>query len=44
LTLAKLNVINLEHPLQLFNFYGLTFGFVWKMIPFSTLIIHGGFR
>ncbi len=44
LSLAKLNVINLEHPLQLFNFYGLTFGFVWKMIPFSTLIIHGGFQ
>jgi len=44
LALAKLNVINLEHPLQLFNFYGLTFGFVWKMIPFSALIIHGGFQ
>jgi ABC-type spermidine/putrescine transport system permease subunit I len=44
LALAKLNVINLENPLQLFNFYGLTFGFVWKMIPFSTLIIHGGFQ
>jgi putative spermidine/putrescine transport system permease protein len=44
LALAKVNVIDLEHPLQLFNFYGLTFGFVWKMIPFSTLIIHGGFQ
>lgn len=44
LTLAKLNIIDLQKPLQLFNFYGLTFGFVWKMIPFSTLIIHGGFQ
>jgi len=25
-------------------FLGLTFGFVWKMIPFSALIIHGGFQ
>jgi len=44
LALAKLNVIDLQDPLQLFNFYGLTFGFVWKMIPFSALIIHGGFQ
>jgi len=44
LALAKLNVIELQDPLQLFNFYGLTFGFVWKMIPFSALIIHGGFQ
>ena len=44
LALAKLQFIDLEDPLQLFNFYGLTFGFVWKMIPFSALIIHGGFQ
>ncbi len=44
LALAKLQLIDLEDPLQLFNFYGLTFGFVWKMIPFSALIIHGGFQ
>jgi len=44
LSLAKLQLIDLEDPLQLFNFYGLTFGFVWKMIPFSALIIHGGFQ
>ena len=44
LTLAKLKIIDLQTPLQLFNFYVLTFGFVWKMIPFSTLIIHGGFQ
>jgi len=44
LSLAKLRVVNMEQPLQLFNFYGLTFGFIWKMIPFSVLIIHGGFQ
>jgi putative spermidine/putrescine transport system permease protein len=44
LALAKLGVIHLDQPLQLFNFYGLTFGFVWKMIPFSVLIVHGGFQ
>ena len=44
LSLTKLGMIDLEYPLQLFNFYGLTFGFIWKMIPFSVLIIHGGFQ
>jgi putative spermidine/putrescine transport system permease protein len=44
LALAKSGMIDLKSPLQLFNFYGLTFGFVWKMIPFSVLIIHGGFQ
>jgi putative spermidine/putrescine transport system permease protein len=44
LALAKLGMIDIKQPLQLFNFYGLTFGFVWKMIPFSVLIIHGGFQ
>ena len=44
LTLAKLGLINIEHPLELFNFYGLTFGFIWKLVPFSVLIIFGGFQ
>jgi ABC-type spermidine/putrescine transport system permease subunit I len=44
LSLTKIGVIDLQYPLQLFNFYGLTFGFIWKMIPFSVLIIHGGFQ
>lgn len=44
LALAHLGLINLQRPLQLFNFWGLAFGFVWKMIPFSVLIIHGGFQ
>ncbi len=44
LTLAKVGMVDIKNPLQLFNFYGLTFGFVWKMIPFSVLIIHGGFQ
>ena len=44
LALAKLGLIDIEHPLQLFNFYGLSFGFTWKMVPFSVLIIHGGFQ
>ena len=42
--LAQLGLIDLEHPLQLFNFAGLTFGFAWKQIPFALLIIHGGFQ
>lgn len=44
LTLANLGLIDIDKPLQLFNFSGLTFGFVWKMVPFSVLIIHGGFQ
>jgi putative spermidine/putrescine transport system permease protein len=44
LALAKLGLLDIENPLQLFNFYGLSFGFVWKMVPFSALIIHGGFQ
>ena len=44
ISLAKLGLINLDQPLELFNFYGLTFGFMWKMIPFAVLIIFGGFQ
>jgi ABC-type spermidine/putrescine transport system permease subunit I len=42
--LAQLGLINLEKPLQLFNFAGLSFGFIWKQIPFAVLIMHGGFQ
>ena len=44
IALAKLGLINIDQPLQLFNFSGLSFGFIWKMVPFSVLIIHGGFQ
>jgi putative spermidine/putrescine transport system permease protein len=44
LALARIGLINIDNPLELFNFWGLSFGFVWKMIPFSVLIIHGGFQ
>ena len=44
LVLAKLGLINIENPLQLFNWVGLTFGFVWKQAPFMILIILGGFQ
>ncbi|MGB6607590.1 MAG: ABC transporter permease subunit [Atribacterota bacterium] len=44
LFLAKLGLINIENPLQLFNWIGLTFGFVWKQAPFMILIILGGFQ
>ena len=44
LFLAKLNLVNIENPLQLFNWAGLTFGFVWKQTPFMILIICGGFQ
>ena len=42
--LAQLGLIDIDQPLQLFNFSGLSFGFMWKMVPFSVLIIHGGFQ
>ncbi len=42
--LAQLGLINLNNPLQLFNFIGLSFGFVWKLAPFTILIIYGGFQ
>ena len=44
IALAKLGLIDIDQPLQLFNFSGLSFGFIWKMVPFSVLIIHGGFQ
>ena len=44
LFLAKLSLVNIENPLQLFNWAGLTFGFVWKQAPFMILIICGGFQ
>ena len=42
--LAKLGIINIENPLQFFNWSGLTFGFVWKQAAFMALIILGGFQ
>ena len=44
LFLAKLSLVDIENPLQLFNWVGLTFGFVWKEAPFMILIILGGFQ
>ncbi len=44
LFLAKLSLVDIENPLQLFNWIGLTFGFVWKEAPFMILIILGGFQ
>jgi len=42
--LAQLGLIDLKQPLQLFNFAGLSFGFLWKQVPFAVLIMHGGFQ
>jgi putative spermidine/putrescine transport system permease protein len=42
--LAQVGLINLEAPLQLLNWKGLTFGFVWKQAPFMTLIVLSGFE
>jgi ABC-type spermidine/putrescine transport system permease subunit I len=44
LFLAQLNLIDLEKPLQLFNWIGLSFGFIWKETPFMILLIVGGFQ
>ena len=44
IALAQLGLINIDKPLLLFNFAGLSFGFAWKQIPFAILIIHGGFQ
>ena len=44
LALAHLGLIDIDRPLALFNLWGLSFGFIWKMVPFSVLIIHGGFQ
>ncbi|RKX75699.1 MAG: ABC transporter permease, partial [Spirochaetes bacterium] len=42
--LAQTGLINMERPLQLLNFYGLSFGFIWKLVAFSAFIMHGGFQ
>lgn len=42
--LAQVGLINLEAPLELLNWKGLTFGFVWKQAPFMTLIVLSGFE
>lgn len=42
--LAQVGLINLEAPLELLNWEGLTFGFVWKQAPFMTLIVLSGFE
>ncbi len=42
--LAQVGLINLDAPLQLFNWQGVTFGFVWKQTPFMTLIVLSGFK
>ncbi len=42
--LAQVGLINLEAPLQLLDWKGLTFGFVWKQAPFMTLIVLSGFE
>ncbi|MEW5816414.1 MAG: ABC transporter permease subunit [Spirochaetota bacterium] len=44
LALARLGLIDIDQPLMLYNFFGLTFGFTWKMVPFAVLIIFGGFQ
>ncbi len=44
LFLGKMGLVNLDNPLQLFNFAGLSFGFAWKLIPFTVMIIFGGFQ
>jgi len=41
--LAQFGLINLETPLQLFDWKGLTIGFVWKQTAFMTLMTLGGF-
>ncbi len=42
--LAQLHLIDIENPLQLFNWIGLSFGFIWKEAPFMVLLIVGGFQ
>lgn len=44
ITLAQVGLVNLDAPLELLNWKGLTFGFVWKQAAFMTLIILGGFE
>lgn len=42
--LAQVGLVNLDQPMELLNWKGLTFGFVWKQAPFMTLIILSGFE
>jgi ABC-type spermidine/putrescine transport system permease subunit I len=42
--LAQVGLINLDAPLELLDWKGLTFGFVWKQAAFMTLIISSGFQ
>lgn len=44
LILGRMGIVNLDNPLQLFNFAGLSFAFVWKLAAFSIMIIYGGFQ
>jgi putative spermidine/putrescine transport system permease protein len=42
--LAQVGLVNLDSPMELLNWKGLTFGFVWKQAPFMTLIVLSGFK
>lgn len=42
--LAQVGLVNLDQPMELLNWKGLTFGFVWKQAPFMTLIVLSGFE
>lgn len=42
--LAQLGLIDLDRPPEFFNWKGLIISFVWKLAPFMTLIVLGGFR
>jgi putative spermidine/putrescine transport system permease protein len=42
--LAQVGLVNLDAPLDLLNWKGLTFGFVWKQAAFMTLIVLSGFE
>ncbi|MDH7486461.1 MAG: ABC transporter permease subunit [Anaerolineae bacterium] len=42
--LAQIGLVNIDAPLELLNWKGLTFGFVWKQAPFMALIVLSGFE
>jgi len=44
LLLGRAGIVDLDNPIQLFNFAGLSFGFIWKLVPFTVMIIFGGFQ
>lgn len=44
IALAQIGLVNLDAPLELLDWKGLTFGFVWKQAAFMTLIIASGFQ